>query len=164
MQTETQINPIEIINSVNLFYEIAWNHLLWFVGVAGAIIGVAVPYLLHLNQRRLSRIEEQSIKRELDTHVDKIRADIEKSIDQKFIDESKHIETKFSALDEKISKELAGAQGGIFFIQAKVNKEKKQYGFALRSYVRSASNFLHADSQDNLQKASAKLKNAYRIY
>ncbi|GAB4512724.1 MAG: hypothetical protein Tsb0026_16830 [Sulfuricaulis sp.] len=158
METATQINPIEIINSVSSFYEAAWNHLLWFVVVAGAIIGVLVPYLIQLYQRRLFKVEEGNIKQELDKHVNQIKADLLKSIEDRFGGQAVTMDNKFSELHEELAKEIAGAKGGVYFVQARVNREKKSYGLAVRSYALAAIEFLHADSHENLQKVLGQIE------
>lgn len=155
MLTPPLLDPIEIISHVTSFYETAWSHLLWFIGVTGAIVGIMVPIGIQIYQRRLFRVEEAKIRRELG---DQIRADLEQQMKTKFADESKRIDEKLTELTESMKQAVANSDGRAFFLQGRMLLDKKQPAGAARSFTTAALSYLRGNDQSNLQKALTQLE------
>jgi len=150
LPTPPPINPIEIINAVSAFYEIAWSRLLWFVGVGGAVIVIILPIIAQYVQRRMFRTRELKIKAEL---TDQIHKELEKRFSESLASEAKKLDAKIVSLEKSIESEVAGALAGVFFVQAKVCVDKKEYPGAVDSFCRAAKKSLTANDQTNLQRA-----------
>lgn len=148
--TPPPINPIEIINAVSAFYEIAWSRLLWFVGVGGAVIIIIIPIFAQYVQRRMFRARELKIKTEL---TEQIHKELGKRFSESLAIESMKIDAKITELQKSIDSEVSRALAGVFFVQARLCVDKKEYPPAVDSFCRSAEHSLTANDHQNLQKA-----------
>lgn len=153
-QTPTSIDPIELINRVSAFYEIAWTQLLWFIAVAGAIVGVIVPLGIQWYQRRLIKIEEKEIKTALTRQADDLKVSLQlemKSfLTQTLKQEMERFDVKLNEKEKELTKEAAAVRGSVFHVQGNTLLEAKHYIVALSSYIDAASSQLTGDDQFNL--------------
>jgi len=157
MPTPPPVNPIEIINTVTAFYEIAWSRLLWFIGVGGAVIVIIIPIVAQYYQRRLFRVRELKIKTEL---TEQIHKELEIRFSESLANETKKIDEKIASLEKSIDSEVSRALAGVFFVQARLCADKKGYPAAVDSFCRSAKHSLTANDHSNLQKALSQLNRA----
>ena len=67
---------IELVNSVDSFYQSAWNTILWFIGVLGAVGAFLIPYLLNRYNRKSLEIRKEDIIKELSEENTKLKNDI----------------------------------------------------------------------------------------
>ncbi|WP_224999434.1 hypothetical protein [Cesiribacter sp. SM1] len=72
----------EVITQVHGFYDSAWNKLIWFIAVAGAVLGVIVPLLIQWWQNRNYNHKLEELNSRNDQRINEIikssRAEITK--------------------------------------------------------------------------------------
>jgi tetratricopeptide (TPR) repeat protein len=151
MQTITQANPIEIIHSVTSFYEVAWAHLMWFIGIVGVIAGIAIPSLSYLIQRRLFKAEEREINSKIDNRLTELRTEMADFLTEKLKQEMEIFDKKLEAKEEALNKRAAKAQGNVFHVQGSLLLQGQHYLSALSSYLNAALFQIEGDDERNLR-------------
>jgi uncharacterized membrane protein YgaE (UPF0421/DUF939 family) len=155
-QVPTAVDAIELINRVASFYDVAWSQLLWFIGVAGAIVGVLVPLAVQFYQRRLFKTEEAAIKNELAQHLDKLkeelRAEIKGHLTETLTQELAHFDKKLGEKEAALERQASALKGGIYLVQGNTIRTRGTSLLATKSFVTAAGSFMDAEDQRNLQK------------
>jgi hypothetical protein len=137
-------NEIDIINSVNEFYNSAWEKLIIVGTIALTIIGILVPLIIQWYQKKTMILNEEKLKNHIKQEVEKIKDDLRKEIKETFENEMKKFE-------EKIEKIRSNSEAGIFHIQAISELDKKLYLESLRSFITAATFYVDAEDYFNLQ-------------
>lgn len=70
------MESIELLKSVDEFYNSAWNKLMVYSSVLIAIVGIIIPIILTWWQNRTLKIKEESIKMELEATYEQRFADL----------------------------------------------------------------------------------------
>jgi hypothetical protein len=66
---DSGITPVEAMELVNTFYSQAWQHLMWFLGVGGAISVIGVPWALERSRRKAIEAEMTAIREAIESRV-----------------------------------------------------------------------------------------------
>jgi hypothetical protein len=103
---KTADSSIELINKVDSFYNSAWDKLIIVGSVSLAIIGILVPFIIQLYQKKTLKISEESLKRNIDFQASKIKDEVSASIQSIIDDRIKTYETKIKCLDASVRRNL----------------------------------------------------------
>jgi len=90
-----QIDPMQLIEQVEVFYNNAWDKLVIFVSIIFIVLGVILPIILQRLQKRSFNLEKEDIKKELKEYVDLLGKNVSLSIDKRFEEENKILEEDF---------------------------------------------------------------------
>lgn len=160
--TPGQVDALDLINKVNTFYEVAWVHLMWFIGVAGAIIGVIVPIAIQAYQRRLFKIEESKIDSNIVEQLTKAKADLLTATNERLGELVKSefalLEKKVNDMEAKLTKEVNRAKGAVYHVQGNEQKTRGVYANAIISFANAAEMQYASDDEMNLQRVLGNLE------
>lgn len=147
-KVESLSDTLDIINKIDQLYDTAWNHLIVLVTVLTLFIGVIIPLLIQWAQRRFFKLEAQSIKNELHSHVDSnIKSKLVKEIEEKF-------ETLDQRLNIKIDESLNRLEGMIFMVLAVSEiASADDYLNAFLHYVGASVSLVKAQDEVNIQRS-----------
>jgi hypothetical protein len=134
---------IDIVNKVDSFYNSAWNKLIIFGSISFGIIGLIVPYIIQIYQKRTLKISEELLKTEIETKIGNVKSELLRDVDEKF---EKHIKL----LDKKLDEFKAEASARTFHLQGNVNISKKIYKSAYGDFVFAAKNYIVCKNYANL--------------
>lgn len=147
---------LDVLQKVDAFYTTSWQHLL----AVAAAIGIVIPLLTQLYQRRAARLDEEKLRADIASQFKELAS----SLKEEFGKESERLrkeiaetgqaaETKAadvaSALHAEQGKSLAdaratleralqGTRGGLYLVQGNMLREQGNAGNALLSYLKSA--------------------------
>lgn len=139
---------LTILEKVNSFYSGAWLQLVIYTTVMFTIIGILIPILVQFYQRRVLKLEKDSLERIIKEEID----DIGKNINTLISDE-------VSRQSSKIEKRINSAEGGNFHIQGNYYLDKKWYGIALSSLAIAGKSYIDADDELNLGRIIKSITN-----
>jgi hypothetical protein len=141
---ENQLNPIEVLEKLDIFYNNAWDKLIIYNAILLTIIGVIIPFIIQWWQNRNLKIKEDSLKKELnDLFVAKFKEfneQIIKAVDEKFqleVDDIKKYQDNIKA----------GLEGSHFHLQANSETESKD---KMKSLIWAAQNYIKGGDFLNL--------------
>ena len=159
--TNIDPNVLLILDKVNSFYGVSWQHLLWFAGGLITVMGVLVPFLNQWYQRRSFQAEKSALSAELNTELkassDAIEKKLTKVLQKQLSDESEKISKILKELEQGAEKVSNRSIGATLYVQAKGNLDSQQYGVATSSFLDAALLLLKGDDEYNLQKALKQL-------
>ena len=115
-----ELNPIEILEKVDLFYNNAWNKLIIFTTILLTIVGVVIPIIINWWQNRNLKLREKALKEDLkdffNDELSKLKKEMETSIKEQFKEEI----GKSKENQEEIKNSL---QGTFFHLQANIDRK-----------------------------------------
>jgi hypothetical protein len=136
------MDPLDVLNKVDAFYNSAWEKLIFFAGILVAMVGIIIPILFNWLQNRTLRIHESTIKNELENDFAKKLKEVEKTL-------TESVETKMSeklkGIEFNIEIKNQIAQGGIFLLQGARNFRDGIFKQAVLDYCNSGTCYLHAN-------------------
>jgi len=149
------MEPIEILQKVDEFYNSAWTKLLIIVG----IMGILFPIIFAIIQHWFLGIREGAIKKELqsifDVKLNEIKEKLISSIEEKFEEKSKEI-------IKLVKKETDLIDAGIYHVQANDSFEKGEYSDALESYIVAGEKYLNGTDYLNLGRVNDGIKDTLK--
>lgn len=155
--TPTSVDAVELLNKVTSFYELAWSHLLWFIGVAGAIIGIIVPIAIQVYQRRAFKLEESRIESRITERFLNEKSEMLSSVNERLEEAIKNelakLQTKVDGIESNLTKKVNKTRGAVYHIQGNYLKSQGVESVAISSYISAAKMLYDADDEMNLQKA-----------
>lgn len=149
------MEPNEILKSVNDFYQQAWDKLILYSTILIAFIGVIVPILFTLLQNRTQLIREDAIKKELgnffDSKLKEMETALEASITKKF-------EGQINKINKKIDDKINLVDAGVYHIQGNMYFDKEKYLLAIMSYFVAGEGYLKGKDYANLEVINKNIK------
>lgn len=164
MADTTALNPFDLLQKVDSFYQTSWQHLLVYSTIGVAFVGVVVPVLLRLYENRQARIAEQNFRDLLKNLVGEAKLELQGILKAdhdahkaELMNEVRSQENKIQAIAEKFKddlvKRISRTEGGAFHIQGILLLEQKKYLTALVSLLEAISNFVTAEDELNLNRS-----------
>ena len=148
IETAKQIDYNQIIDKIDTLYSNSWHRFIdtaAMVSVGVSILIILMPILIQLWQRHFFKIEEEKIKRDLTTDINRI-------IEQKFKDTEKIHDEKFAAIKADIVKYSAEANAGVYHVQASYLKSQNLHVKAIESCVNAVKEYLKFNDPLNLRR------------
>jgi hypothetical protein len=141
------MDPIEILKSVNDFYQQAWDKLIIYTGILVAVVGIIIPILFNWLQNRTQRIREESIKNEIESNLNLWIKGLEEKFNKKY---EETVSKMSSELLDKVNIKAELAEAYSFHIQGNSSFATKDFYTALYSYFSAATRFLTGNEYSNL--------------
>ena len=86
---------LKILETVNQFYTQSFNQLILIIGAIFAFVGVFLPILISLYQKRLFRLEQKEVEASIgNTLKDELKL-IEKKIKKEYEEKESELEKKY---------------------------------------------------------------------
>ena len=149
------MNPIEILKSVNEFYNSAWDKLIIFTSILVAVVGVIIPILLTWWQNRTLKIREDAIQKELNSTLSNAINNIEEKLTKRINDE---IDSKIELIKLEMKREVGNVRAGTFHLQGNNNLKEKLYKWALTDFFTAGEGYLDGKDFLNLGRINDLIK------
>lgn len=158
------VTDITLIDKVNSFYEISWNHLLVFSGALFTIIGVVIPILFQIYQSQVFRSEEEKIKNLIKSQTSKSKKELEESQNSLFESYKKEVAESVKQLsnglmeilenkEKKLTMHIDDVIGGVLMVQANFFYANEQYYDAAESEIRAIISLCEAEAEATMRRA-----------
>lgn len=139
-----------IINNINSLYS---NLIAYTVGLL-LFVGAFVPSIINFYQNRQFRKEQEEIKKNIGNEVtnaviateERLQVILQKALEE----ESKKIQANIDQLKQNLDKEIAGAHGSTYHLQA--NQQISQSIPALLSCKHALPLYIKAEQENNARK------------
>lgn len=141
---------LDIMNSVNTFYESAWTKLLIFITIFVTVIGVIIPIAIQWWQRRYIKLREAELKRHLSELVKSEMEIVRNEIKSQVAAGENLAHEKMKLLEEKLLKKISSASGGLFHIQGNINKQNGSIPLAIIDHTTASMTYLECKDELNL--------------
>lgn len=142
---------LEILNTVNTFYSQSFNQLITITVAVLAFVGVILPILISVYQKRLFAIEHREIEQKL---IVKIEAEFDKKVElliEKHKEEMLAQEDVFDELKKDVTRKFNKLEGALLHVQA-VNTKGLAIVSAYRDFMDSAISYIEAENNLNLRR------------
>ena len=133
-------NTMDVLNKVDAFYNHSWNNLL----TIGAIIGVVIPLLYALYQRRLYILNKKELSEEINRELAEIKETAVKEV-------KNSLDSIINELETKINRKIQTVDARHFHLQGSQLLDKGDYKGAFRDYCYAASAYNDGEDYLNLQ-------------
>lgn len=144
-------NSLDVLRNVQLFYDSAWLKLLYFVGVIGAFIIIAIGLFQWLFQY-INKKENEELKKELKKSIDDV---IKQKVDKRF-------ETIESNLSAKAKEMQYISEASTFYLQARTLQNEGKFKKAVTSFFMSIRYLNLIKSPERIQVAMTRLLPAFQ--
>lgn len=67
----SQPDAFELLKQVDAFYNTAWQHLLIYTTILLAMVGIVIPIIIQIIQRRSQKREEAVLNEKIETLIDR---------------------------------------------------------------------------------------------
>lgn len=144
---------MEVLSQVNAFYSNAFSNLVIFTVSLLAFVGVFIPVVVDIYQRRRFQHDKDALLAELRSETETHILELEQSIEAKV---HEHLEKHHQELDvilENAKKDTSHALGGIFFIQAKAAERRQKFEVALMNFLYTAKHCIDSEDEMNLGRS-----------
>ena len=167
MDATSAPDMLQVMQYLDQFYTTSWNHLLICGSVAVGIVGVVIPILIQIYQRRTMRHERSQIREamvgQVSTAVHNLMEQEKALLEEKIEAGTKSLEERLARdraeLEERVRKTevglrrgIAGASGTIFHVQTNSLIERKEYEAAFTSGMIGLSDFVEGEDHLNLRR------------
>ena len=135
-------NTLKILETVNQFYIDSFNQLIMITVMILTFVGVLMPILISLYQKRIFKLEQQEIKNSLLEILTSNLKEIEEKIDAKYSEKEKEYEKKISNLEKVMEQQSLKSLAKIYHLQGNSYLGTKHYYTALESFFAAGTNYL----------------------
>lgn len=144
ISVEATNNGMDLITAVDGFYNSAWNKLIIVGSVSLAIVGVLVPIIIQIYQKRVLKANEEVLKKDIETQVQNAKTELLEYINDKMAE-------NFQIFEEKMAKLNASSTAKAFHLQGNTQFGNKEYSGALADYITASENYLICEDYNNIQ-------------
>lgn len=148
------MDPIELLEHVDNFYNSAWNKIILFTSILFAIVGVFIPLLISWLQKRALNLKETALKNEmkilLAAEIEAAKSDLNDTLNSS-------ITKMISKLKEDVSKELNSTNGRVFHLQGNVNVNNNKFKIAIESFINAGNSYLKGENYINLNRVNLQI-------
>ncbi|WP_155831834.1 hypothetical protein [Hylemonella gracilis] len=150
------MDSLQLLNTVNGFYDQAFNKLLIVTFGVIAFIGVLVPLVVGWVQIRSLRTEKDSISRDLKSEIETEKRRIREAIEQSVRDEMKNARSEFARRIEELSGDLkksaAAAEARALHIQGISSLERGNAPSSVEDFAAAVPLYIAANDELNAQR------------
>jgi len=132
-------DTLETLTKVDNFYSSAWDKLV----AIGTIIGIIIPIIYALYQRRLYSLNKKELTDEINTELESIKSELDNLVNKK-------IEEKFALHISELNKKMSALDASTFHIQGRDNVLRKAYEDAYIDFVTASNGYLKGEDYLNL--------------
>ena len=153
------VTSLDVLQKVDAFYSNAFMHLLVFISILGAFIGLVVPILWYFLQKRELRLQEAQLKTHMQAFIEDAKREIIRDIDDRFGAGKKEFGELEKRLQHNIDKYAGRAMGSVLHLQGNSGMQRKMYVAAVVSYLESTYHYIKAEDMSNLIRVLNTLSN-----
>lgn len=150
------MDPVELLSTVNAFYDQAFNKLMTVTFGVLTFIGVLVPLGVGIVQVRSIRNEKESMLRDLRAEIEKEREAVRHSIEVGIKEEMARVRADLEARIDHVSHELrkssAAATARAFHLQGRGFTDKGKCSLAIDDLTTAARLYIDAGDEANAQR------------
>lgn len=150
---------IEVISTVNDFYDRAWNKLIYFLSGAGAIILFVLPYFLSKNQEEKMELKVREFDNLTSKKINELEDKIQSFHSQQFDILKEQIQLTQVELNQNLEKETKNTQMYIFVLRGLISENEKDYDNFFRHYIIAASKLFGTDKTKDFESVLKAIKN-----
>jgi hypothetical protein len=141
----------EVIDSVNNYYDNAWNKLIYFISGIGGVIIFVLPYLLSKLQTRELKLNKENLQE----YVDKEIVELEKRIilfNKKEIENIREEIKKINLeINSKQDKDISKVYAMTFFLLGLHQSKNKNLDLAITSFIKSIEYLIKTEITKNIK-------------
>ena len=123
----------DIITQINTFYDSAWLKLLFVITILGILVPLIAQYFQRKSLRDLTDFIHNQLKENFDSKLNELKEFNKKELENQMKVLNENIEL-INTKNKNLSIELEGA---IYFLQGRTYILNKDYGTALRSFLKA---------------------------
>jgi hypothetical protein len=151
------MDPLLILEQVNAFYSNAFSHLITLTLIVLGFGSVAFPIIIQIYQNHSFRIEKENLEKVISESINKKREELKIEIEKYYKDKEEQLKKQFQNEVDKSSikflEQESAHKAGIFFLQATIENEKKDYANAVQDYSISSTQAFKGKETLNGQRA-----------
>ncbi|MES2378224.1 MAG: hypothetical protein V4553_16660 [Bacteroidota bacterium] len=135
----TSKDSMDLLTRMDTFYNNSWSKLIMVITIAFAIIGILIPFLIQLYQKRELKLSEDRLKED-------IKKEVALALEALNISSEENIKAKLDLLTVEI-------YAGLYHVQAHNLLIQKDYTRSLRDYTKAILGYINSAQLDNLPSA-----------
>jgi hypothetical protein len=147
------MDPLQILEAVNSFYEAAFSHLMTLTIAVLGISAVVIPLVWQIIQYRSFRVEKASLESQIGSQIADAKNEIKTAVDRQFEVEKAQLkelmEAKIKDLSAKMEEMVSAARAGAFFVQGANSLKEKRYPQATVDYSNAIQLYLAGRDEVN---------------
>ena len=152
---------LEILEKVNQFYSQSFEQLILITIVILTFVGVVLPILIMLYQKRLFKLEQQEIEISIKNNLSIELKTIEDKIRNEYKEKELEFESKILRIEEEIKIQSSKSLGGILHVQGNGYYLSQKYIRALESFIEASGNHLTAKNESGLKRLLAQINTCF---
>jgi hypothetical protein len=146
------INGLDVLDKVNGFYSIAFDHILWLLGTLILLLGIVVPVAFYFFQKRQLVLKEQMLTEKMEKEFEQRGKALNDLIKESFQKEKAKIAEKLAELEAQLKVNTAEALGATFHIQGNNQSDGGFYALAIGSYAGAIDEYKKAGNWKCVQQ------------
>lgn len=150
------MDPVQLLSTVNSFYDQAFNKLMVVTFGIIAFIGVLVPLVVGWVQTRTLRAEKNSLltdlKAEIESERDAVRQAIESSVREEVNEVRLALEQRIEELTRNLDEASASAEARSFHLQGRDYVKSNKSTLGVKSFAHAATRYIDARDESNAQR------------
>jgi hypothetical protein len=144
------VTSLDVLQKVDAFYSNAFTHLLVFISILGAFVGLVVPILWYFLQKRELRLQEAQLKTHMQAFIEDAKREIITNIEDRFEAGKKEFGELEERLQHNIDKYGGRAMGSVLHLQGNSDMQRQMYVAAVVSYLEATYHYIKAEDMSNL--------------
>lgn len=145
-------DSLKILEAVNNFYSQSFSQLVNITIAFLAFVGIVLPIIITLYQKRLFNLEHQVIEKTLDEKLEAKLSLIVSKVQFEYEKKEEKLEEKIAELEQDLNKEFILVKGGVMHVQAISYLQQGLILRALNCFVVATSHYIKADNNLNLRR------------
>ena len=152
IQLPTPLQPLEVLQYVNGFYSESFTQLITLFGVLCGLVGIVIPILYWVVQKRFFKAENQEIKNSIQKELrEEYNLEIKK-ISEVYLKKEKEYEDKILGMEKKLVKEIEKVSAGVYYVQGNMLIESSRFLGGFMSFLKAGRGAIISDNEKILKQ------------
>jgi hypothetical protein len=147
-------DSLKILETVNNFYSQSFSQLINITVAVLAFSGIILPILITIYQKRLFKLEhetiESSLRKEMTDELERVKQEIKSEYEQK----EKDFEMQITEMKNELHIEVDKAKGGISHVAGSNELERNNWLGAFDNFISASSRYIKAKDNLNLRRVT----------
>jgi cell division protein YceG involved in septum cleavage len=146
------LQPLEILKYVNEFYSDSFINLITLFGILCGLVGVVIPILFWVVQKRFFKAENQEIKNTIHKELrEEYNLEIKK-ISEEYKEKESVYEKRIFEIEKELTKKIEKVSAGVYYIQGNMILSQSGYVLAFTSYLKAGKKDISCNNDQNLNQ------------
>ncbi len=145
------------VESVQVFYEAAWSHLVWLISIFGSLLGIGVPLFVAHIQKESNKNLRDALERDFNTKLESskisLKEDMLLELEKKEKELVATIKNATNSTEESLNKKFFRLKAAHDFSTGDLFITRKDYAQATTSYLRASSAYSEIQIPENVMRA-----------